>query len=185
MCRPKIQRSFGPLAIFRPAKSTLDFAITKRHEKHLAHWERSTSASSAGEGDIAARFVRLPRSVSACGNVCLGSQPSVVPRHPHLPCGHPLPVGEEFSFRSRADRASHACRLRLFCDITNPSGSSCPTRRPRRIRKRSAAADDGTWSVPTTLRKLPETTAARQSTAPFAVEHGESPTPRFANAWAA
>ncbi len=34
-CRPKIQGSFGPLAIFQPAKSTFDVTIAKRHVPHF------------------------------------------------------------------------------------------------------------------------------------------------------
>ena len=56
MCRPKIQAIFGHPCFFWPAKSTLDFAIVTRQEKHLSRRERSTSVSSAGEGDAARRF---------------------------------------------------------------------------------------------------------------------------------
>ena len=90
-CRPESQRSFGPLAIFQPAKSTLDFTIAKRPEKHFSRRERSTSASSVGEGDAARRFA--PQILYAAHLTKLRSETR---RSATLirPNGHLLPEGE-------------------------------------------------------------------------------------------
>ena len=63
------------------------------------------------EGDSAARFVWRLRNNATQATSANDPQPSVVPCHPHLPCGRPLPAGEGFSFRSDAGRASRRRRF--------------------------------------------------------------------------
>ncbi len=91
MCRPNCQAIFGHSQFFLPAKSTLDVTIAKRQEKHLSHWERSTSASSAGEGDAARRFA--PQIFYAAHLTKLRSETrgDVTLNRPN---GHLLPEGE-------------------------------------------------------------------------------------------
>ena len=74
---------------------------------------REKVAVRPDEGDVAARFVRRLRNAATQATSANDPLPSFVPRHPHLPCGHPLPAGEEF------------CWEPLICFVVRAKSSKC------------------------------------------------------------